>query len=69
MKSESDMDVNIEKIYRVVCDDFGHQITEPETHWTTSKDECKKYIQSCYYKHCLRIEEATLTDKILKIRI
>lgn len=59
------MTVNIEKIYRVVCDD-NYQRTTPETHWTTSRAECEEYISKCFYKHCLRIQEATLTDKIMK---
>lgn len=60
------MQVNIEKIYRVVCDD-NYQQTTPETYWTKDKQECESYIQSKYYKHCLRIEEAVLTDKALPV--
>ena len=59
------MTVNIETIYRVVADD-NYQHTTPETHWTTSKEACEEYIRKSYYKHCLHIETATLTDKILK---
>lgn len=46
------MTVNIEKIYRVVCDD-NYQRTTPETYWTKDKQECESYIQNCYYKHCV----------------
>ena len=60
------MTINIEYIYRVVCDD-NYQRTEPETYWTTSRAECEAYIQRSPYKHCLRIETAKLTDKILKV--
>jgi len=61
-----DMTVNIEKIYRVVCDD-NYQRTTPETYWTKDKQECESYIQNCYYKHCLHIEEAVLTDKAIPV--
>jgi hypothetical protein len=61
-----DMTVNIEKIYRVVCDD-NYQKTNPETYWTKDKQECESYIQSKYYKRCLHIEEAVLTDKALPV--
>lgn len=60
------MIVNIQKIYRVVCDD-NYQRTTPETYWTKDKQECESYIQNSYYKHCLRIEEAVLTDKALPV--
>ena len=60
------MTVNIEKIYRVVCND-NYQRTIPETYWTKDKQECESYIQNCYYKHCLSIEEAVLTDKAIAV--
>ena len=59
------MTVNINNIYRVVCTD-NYQRTEPETHWTTSKEACEKYIANSYYKHCLSIETAILTNNIIK---
>lgn len=59
------MTINIEKIYRVVCTD-QYQSTTPETHWINDRKQCEEYIKNSYYKHCLHIEENTLTDKILK---
>lgn len=60
------MTVTFEKIYRVVCTD-SYQYTTPETHWVTDKKQCEEYIEKCYYKHCLHIEESVLTDKIFKL--
>jgi len=62
------MTVNIDKIYRVIHSD-NYQHVEPETCWTKNKNACKEYIEKCYYKHCLSIEESTLCDETpLKIR-
>ena len=61
------MQVNIDKIYRVINTD-QYQSTSPETSWTKNKDACKEYISKSYYKHCLSIEESSLCDEIpLKI--
>lgn len=61
------MTVTIETIYRVVFVD-QYQHSEPETYWTTDKESCEKYIADSYYKHCLRIESSTLTDKASKCK-
>jgi len=60
------MTYTITEIYRVVCTD-QYQSTHPETHWTQDKNSCEDYIKNSYYKHCLSIERATLTDKALKV--
>ena len=57
------MQVNIEKIYRVVCD--NDQNATPETYWTTDLQGCKSYIENSYYKDRLRIEVAVLTNEPL----
>ena len=65
------MTVNIEKIYRVVCDD-NYQRTTPETYWTKDKQECESYIQSKYYKnldhiksihHCQKLFEPMMSEE------
>ena len=59
-----DMQVKIERIYRVVCNDNVQSAT-PETYWTTVLQGCKSYIENSVYKHRLYIQEAVLTDKPL----
>jgi len=53
-------------IYRVVCDEHYNQV-RPETHWCLDKKQCDDYIAASSYKHCLRIEKSTLSNKAIKL--
>ncbi len=60
------MQIKIERIYRVVCDD-NEQSATPETYWTTDLQGCKSYIENCHSECRLYIQEAVLTDKVLAV--
>lgn len=62
------MTIEIDKIYRVVCND-NYQQTNSETCWTKDKKSCEEYIANSPYKHCLSIESATLGSKALKVNL
>lgn len=54
------------EIYRVVHDEHYNQ-TRAETHWCLDKKQCEDYIAASNYKHCLRIEKSTLSNKAIKL--
>ena len=60
------MTVEINKIYRVICND-NYQQTNAETCWTMNKKSCEEYISKSPYKHCLSIESATLGSEAINI--
>lgn len=62
------MNVNVDKIYRIICTD-SYQQSMAETCWTKNKQACIDYINKSYYKHSLHIEEEMLCDEtVLKIK-
>ena len=65
-KPSKELQINIERIHRVVCDD-NEQSATPETYWTTDLQGCKSYIENRDYKDCLHLEEAVVTDKVLAV--